>query len=391
MGVVRELSNYADMAELGVGKPPPSESDRWARLDSALASYVRLLDVLPEDKLLRWHVARLHRMRANLSRFLNKNPEAENSYNEAIRLLNQLAAEHPENSEYREIGALARMDYSQYLRRFGRHQESARIADETIGMFDDLLRAQPNESRYVRVVANLLVNRSDREYQVGRWVESEQSARRSADLFAKLAGMSAQDRPAARPALSRDGRAQPCPALREQDRIPRALDAHRRAFDRMALFIKVNKSRDALSFYHRVRTEQAWTQGRESSRVAAAIADLEIAIAGWDGLIKQFGETPVDLERKGVAGLYCGKLKMRSGERDNAARDLSLAAKVLEGLVGKHPEIPAYRYSLGRVYTTLGSIAADAEGGGGSAPQGPGDAGRGCSALSRKRPVPTRA
>ena len=145
-------------------------------------------------------------------------------------------------------------------------------------------------------------------------------------------------------------------ALREQERIPEALDAHRRAVDRMALLIKVNKSRDAQSFYHRVRTERAWTQGRDTDRAAAAITDLESAIAGWDGLIKQFGENPVDLERKGVAGLYCGKLRMLSGQRDNAARDLSTAAKVLEGLVGKHPEIPAYRYALGRIYTTLGNV-----------------------------------
>ena len=140
MEVVRDLSHYVELSELGVGLPPPSDSQRWSHLNSALVSYVHLLDINPHDKFLRWHVARLHRMRANLSRFLNKNTEAEESYREAIRLLNQLAVEHPENSEYREIGALARMDYSQHLKRFGRHQESARTADETIVMFEDLLR-----------------------------------------------------------------------------------------------------------------------------------------------------------------------------------------------------------------------------------------------------------
>jgi tetratricopeptide (TPR) repeat protein len=358
MGVVRDLSHYVELSELGVGKPAPTDSDRWIRLNTALGSYVHLLGVLPEDEHLRWHVARLHRMRANLSRFLNKNAEAESSYLESIRLLKQLAAERPENSDYREFGALARLDYSQHLKRFGRHEESARTADDTIRMFEDLLRAQPTEARYVRVVANLLMNRSDREYQVGRWAESELSARRSAELYAKVAAIPGTDIQPFDPLFHAMAEHNLALALREQSRVPEALDAHDRAVDQMAALIKVNKTRDAHSFYHRVLTERAWTRGRDPNSATEAIADLENAISGWDSLIKQFGENPVDLERKGVAGLYSGRLKMQSGQRDKAALDLSAAAKVLEGLVSKQPEIPAYRYSLGRVYAALGNLAA---------------------------------
>jgi tetratricopeptide (TPR) repeat protein len=121
----------------------------------------------------------------------------------------------------------------------------------------------------------------------------------------------------------------------------------------------VTNSRDARSFHHRVRTERAWTRGRLPGGAEAAVADLEAAIRGWDALIKQLGETPVDLERKAVAGLYCGRLKALLGRREAAVADLWAAAAVLQRLVDAQPKIPAYRYDLGRVYAALGQVEDD--------------------------------
>ena len=42
-----------------------------------------------------------------------------------------------------------------------------------------------------------------------------------------------------------------------------------------------------------------------------------------------------------------------------AAQDLSAAAKFLEGLVGKYPDVLDYRFDLGRIYTAQGELAAD--------------------------------
>jgi tetratricopeptide (TPR) repeat protein len=148
-------------------------------------------------------------------------------------------------------------------------------------------------------------------------------------------------------------------ALREQNRVDDALAAHDRAVERIAGLTKVTNSRDAWSFYHRARTERAWTLAGAPPRAVAAIADLEDAIRGWTALNKQLGEIPTDLERRAVAGLYCGRLKARFGPRAAAAADLSAAAKILEGLVGKQPDIPMYRYNLGRTYTALGQLAGD--------------------------------
>jgi hypothetical protein len=51
-------------------------------------------------------------------------------------------------------------------------------------------------------------------------------------------------------------------------------------------------------------------------------------------------------------------LKALLGQREAAATDLSAAKKILEGLVGKHQNIPVYRSSLGETYMALGQLEA---------------------------------
>jgi serine/threonine protein kinase len=351
--VVRNLSNYVEAYEVGANRAP---GKRWETLGPALASYERLLELHPEDPSVRLNVAQMHRMKANLSRFLDKFDDAEQSYHEAIRLFGQLVEDYPDNSTYREVGALTMQDFGQFLQRLGRYPEAARMVDETIRLYEELFRTHPEEPKYQRQVALLHMSLADRELQVGRLAEAEQAARRSAALYAQLA-----DKPGANPdpidtlfhAMAEHNLAV---VLREQGRKDEALAAHESAVQRMAGMIKVTNSRDAWSFYHRVRTERAWTLGHVFGQAKDAIAELESAIAGWDKLIKQLKENPVDLQRTGVARYYCGRLRAQSGQRDTALKDLTVAAHIQEGLVEKQAQVPLYRYDLGRTYTALGQL-----------------------------------
>ncbi|HEX4590775.1 MAG TPA: serine/threonine-protein kinase, partial [Gemmataceae bacterium] len=357
--VVRNLSTYAESYEMGSGNSAANDLQRKDRLDAALASYERLLALHPEDLTVRWNVARMYRMGANLNRFLDKTAEAEKSYQESMGHFNRLLAADPTNSTYREGNALTLRDYGMHLQRLGRYQESTKIQDDCIRLYEDLHRSEPGEPTYQRVLANLLITRADQELLAGKPVESESSARRAAELYVTLAKT-----PSSRPlpvdplfhAMADHNLAM---ALREQNKIIDAIAAHDRAVDQIAGLTKVTNSRDAWSFYHRTRTERAWTWARDPNRTAAAIADLEDAILGWDKLNKQMGEIPTDLERRAVAGLYCGRIKTRVGPRDSATEELTAAAKILEGLVGKQPDVPMYRYDLGRTYTALGQTAGD--------------------------------
>jgi tetratricopeptide (TPR) repeat protein len=295
---------------------------------------------------------------AHLNLFLARMAEAEVSYNEAIRLTNQLIADYPDNKDYREENAIVLRDYSIYLQYIGRYQEGAKMEDESARRLEELTKADPDQSRYKRLLANSLMNRADWGLQVGRLAESEQAGRKSAELYAALAETPGAQEPVD-PLFHAMAEHNLAMTLREEGRIDDALAAHNRAVELIAGLTKISNSRDAWSFYHRARTERAWTMARVSGRSEEAIKELESAIAGWDRIIKLLGENPTDLERKSVASLYCGRIKMQLGQRESAAKDLTTTAGIMERLVGKSPEIPAYRYDLGRAYTALGQLAAE--------------------------------
>jgi tetratricopeptide (TPR) repeat protein len=359
--VVRDLSSYAEFYETGSGQSAATDAERKERLDAALASYGRLLELHPDDRSVRWHLARMHRFRANLNRFLDQTEEADKSYQMSLKLFRGLKADLLEELKYQELYALVQRDYAGQLEKLGRYKEASQLLDESIELYEELLRGQPNQSNFQRNLAHMVLIRSDWDFQVGRLGDSEQAARRSAELYARVAKVPGNQQPLD-PLFHAMAELRLAVALREQDRLTEANNAHRSAVERMMGLTRVSSTRDTLSFYYEVRAQRAVTQARITpASLLGPIADLRGAILGWDWLINQMGPNPVDLNRKAVASLYSGRLKVQDGKRGEAIKDLLTATTILEELVNKQPEIPKYRYDLGRTYTTLGQVADDAQ------------------------------
>jgi serine/threonine protein kinase len=359
--VVRDLSSYVEFYEMGSGQSAPTDAERKERLEAALASYGRLLELHPDDKTVRWHLARMHRFRANLSRVHDQTEEADKSYQMSLKLFRGLNADFPEELKYRELYALVNRDYAEQLEKLGRYKEASRLLDESTALYEELLRGRPNHPNYQRNLAHMVLVRSDWDFQVGRLADSERAARRSAELYAKVAKAPVSQQPLD-PLFHAMAELKLAVALREQDRLTDANIAHRSAVERMMNLTKVTSARDALSFYYEVRAQRAVTQARITpDGLVGPIADLRGAILGWDWIMNQMGPNHLDLNRKAVASLYSGRLKVQHGKRAEAVKDLLTAAATLEELAKKQPEIPRYRYDLGRTYTTLGQIADDAQ------------------------------
>jgi serine/threonine protein kinase len=362
--VVRDLSSYVEWYELDSGKSGATDQERTERLDTALASYERLLELHPHDKSVRWHVARMHRYRANHLRFLDQTEEADKSYQTSLKLFRGLSADFPEELKYRELYALVRRDYAGQLERLGRYEEASRLLDESIAFYEELLRGQPNEAHLQRSLAHMLMIRSHWYLEVGRLADTEREAQRSANLYAQVAKEPGDLQPLD-PMFRAKAEMNLGRALREQDRLKDANIAERSALQRMMNLISIHSTRDTLSFYAEVRAQRALTQARMNGNMPGGlfgpITDLRGAIQGWDRLINQMGPNPVDLERKAVAFLHSGRLKAQDNQRGEAVKDLKSAATILEEMVRNQPEIPTYRYNLGRTYTTLGQFADDAQ------------------------------
>jgi eukaryotic-like serine/threonine-protein kinase len=357
--VVRDLSQYVFAAEFSGGQAVRNDQQRKVAIDVALASYERLLALHPDDANVRRNVARLNRLRANLSRFLNETTDAEKFYREAKRHYGELASAHPEASEYREEAAQTLRDFGQFMQNLGRLKEATKILDDSIRVYEELRQLNPLNAGHQRLLANMLLDRSDLDYQLGRFAESERAARKSVDLYAQLA-----ETPGARPetvdplfrGMSERWLGM---ALREQGRIPEAIASFDIVVERMAGLTKLSADRNMLHQYHRAQAERAWTFSKMPSRYAEGVVDLNSAILGWEKLSKQFPQVPLYLRWLAIGNLYRGRLQILLNEKAAATIDLNVAAKILEGMVGKYPDIPAYRSDLGQAWTALGQLAAN--------------------------------
>jgi serine/threonine protein kinase/tetratricopeptide (TPR) repeat protein len=356
--VVRNLSSYLSAVEASGGQPA-SDQVRRARLDAAVVSYERLLALHPDDADVRSNVALTHRYRANLCRLLNETGEAEKSYHEARRHYGELAAAHPGDSGYRINLAVTSRDYALYLKTLGRLKESTEILDVSIRVYEELWQADPDKATYQRTLAMMLLDRAELDYLVGNMTDAERNARRSADLYARLAEKAAAIPEPLDPIFRGMAEIRLAIALRELGRIDDALTVHDRVVERFAGLARISGTRDNLHEYYRSQAERAMTLARVPGRRAAGVADLDSAIAGCEKLVKQFPQVPAYLRSQGSGTLYRGRLKVLLGQHEAAAQDLTAAAKIFEGLVGKYPDIPVYRSFLGQTYVALGQLDAD--------------------------------
>jgi tetratricopeptide (TPR) repeat protein len=356
--VVDDLSQYVYEAEFSAGRADRNDPRRKRVLDEALASYERLLALHPDDAHVRQNVARMNRLRANLSRFLNETSDAEKFYGQARRHYAELAAAHQGESLFREEAVQTSRDFGLFLQNLGRLKEASQILDDSIRVYEELWQSNPINSGYLRLLANMLLDGSELHYQLGRFAESERSARRSVDLYGKLAEMPNARRETLDPLFQGMAERSVAMALREQGRISEAISAFDSVVRRMAALVKLNADRNMVSQYHQTQAERGRTFSRVPDRYAEGVSELDSAIAGLEKLSAQFPHVPFYMEWQGVGLLYRGRLKLLLRQPDAAAQDLNSAAKILEGMVSRYPDMPDYRGYLGQTWTDLGQLAA---------------------------------
>jgi tetratricopeptide (TPR) repeat protein len=357
--VVRELSAYVNQVETG-GSQRTTASDRQRRdaIDATLSGYEKLLAIYPDEPAVRMNVARMYRLRANLARFLKETDVAEKSYREARRHYGLLMTAEPGDSFWRSEAALVDYDLALFLMTPGRLAEANDLLNDSIREYDQLRRAEKGISGRPRVLGHMHIVRSELDDQLGRFADSERAARTAVEL---LSGLADPPQPLD-PMFLGMAESRVAIALREQGRTDDAIAAHDAAVGRLAgLMMRQPTNRDVIHQYHQARAERAWTLSRVADRRAAAITDLDAAIAEWEKLEKQYPDAPSYPKNQGLAKLYRGRIKMLLSQMDAGAADLKSAATIFEALAGKYADVPAYRADLGRTFSSLGQLATDPE------------------------------
>ena len=270
----------------------------------------------------------------------------------------------------------------------GKLSEGSGILDRSIQAYEEMLSANLGDETLRRILANMLIDRSDLDYQLGRFVDSERAAHRAAALFADMASSGVGSPEALDPMFWGIAEIRLAMTLREQGRTDEALTVHDSSVERLNRFAQASQARDTIFYLHRTKAERGWTLARVPARYAAGVADLDAAIGGWERLAKQFPQIPSYLRSQGLGLLYRGRLKVLLGQREAAEKDFKAAHEIFEGLVRKNSDIVIYRNYLGETLHGIGPARRRSQGRGIALQQGARTPRRGGAAEPGKRPVP---
>jgi tetratricopeptide (TPR) repeat protein len=230
----------------------------------------------------------MHRYRANLCRGLDETAEAEKSYTDAMGHYSTLAQKYPEDKRFKQSQAEIARDFAMLLKRIGRLNKASSLLQDSVREYEKLQHAESSSTDIQRVQANILIDQADLEYELGRFVDSERTARKAIAIYVRLIDTPRSHPDVLEPLFQSMAENRLAMCLREQGRIDEALVAHSEAVGRSMTLIKTNPSRDFLAFSYRNRAERAYTLSRIPDQRQTAWDEFSESIAGCAKLSKQF-------------------------------------------------------------------------------------------------------
>jgi serine/threonine-protein kinase len=346
-----------DAAEKRLSGIPQAETFRRDMTDMALDTFRQFLRQRPDDPQLQEQTARLYRYSANVHGSLNDIAGAEQSFREAIRLLDALVVQVPEEPSYSDQLAETLRDQSQLLAKVGRLSDGAAALDRSVAIARRLQAAYPGHAPYMRTLAISLLNLSGNYHSQGRFAESLAHAEEAVELMRRLPAA------AVGPAHPYDGlhlaimQLHVGIAQRELGRSRDALATHSQTLEQLKKLLGPGDNRDVQHYLGRALVEHGRTLLELKERLPQAEADFTQAIQIWEDLQKRFADSP--LYREFRSGAYEARARARTGagHPGPADEDLARAQTILVELVKKFPEVPRYHGRLGRVYAARGRLA----------------------------------
>jgi hypothetical protein len=344
--------------QLESGRPAGRLSDaaRQQLLTEARATFGRLLETSPDDLKLMAEVASLFRYSGNLARSRNENQVAGREYLAAIGLWQKLADRTPANPHPADNLGQTRRDYAVWLKRIGKLKE-ARAAVDSARASAAVLKDRLPDSFYRRSLGTAELSRSEIAYLQGHFAAAEESARAADALLAGLKTVPPGEATAADrllPGMALDHLAL---ALRAQDRVPEAVQAHDAAVAALRPADPA-ATRDDRHVYFHARLNRAETLARLPDRRAGLEDELTELVVGWDRLLAENPDDVFVTEGLGSAYRVRGEGLLAAGRPEPALKDLKAAEGYLRGLYQRHPDVPEYARLLGLTYTALARRAA---------------------------------
>jgi serine/threonine protein kinase len=166
-----------------LGEPKEAEQD----YNQAVSLYQQLAADFPPRPEFRQELAKSHNNRGNLLRDTGRLREAEQDYDQALSIYGRLAADFPTRPEFRQNLAQSRNNLGVLLRMTGRPREAGQDYDQALSIYQQLAADFPARPEFRQNLAQSHLNRGLLLSDTGRPEEARQNYDQALSLFKQLA------------------------------------------------------------------------------------------------------------------------------------------------------------------------------------------------------------
>jgi tetratricopeptide (TPR) repeat protein len=280
--------------------------------------------------------------------------EAEQDYDQALRIYKQLAADFPSRPEFRANLAMSHINRGALLTHTGRLREAERDYDQALSIQKQLAADFPSQPEFRRDLARSHSNRANLLYATGRLREAEKDFDRALSIQKQLAA-DFRSRPDFRQDLgrsynSRGSLLRDTGRLREAEKdFDRALSIQRQL---AADFPSRPEFRHDLVRSHSIRGLLLYSTGR----LQEAERDYEQALRIQNQLVADFPSRPEFREELANSHNSRGMLLYATGRPKEAEQDYDQALRIQRQLAADFPSRPEFRQQLANSHNNRGIL-----------------------------------
>jgi serine/threonine-protein kinase len=345
-----------ESAEPAIAAVPALLPARKDLLDTSARAFRHYLEQQPDDPELRRRTAQIYRYAANVHRLAREVDAAEPLYADALRILEGLVKEFPNEAADRQKLAETLRDRASAQAQVGR----LRAATDTLLRAVAVSEGEPPSLN----LATARLDLSGVEYERGLVAESGKTAARAAELFRARLKLPAGKGHPYDPLLLAAALNQVAVAERDQGRTKPARAAHANAVKLLGEMMSKARTGVNSDDVQHVRAqcivEQARTLAKSPATRAIAEKNLSHAIQQWQELVQRHPQIARYQAWQAVAYQVRGEVRAAQDRPAEAQKDFDASRKILEGLVKESPDQFSYRSDLGRTYAGLGRLARQA-------------------------------
>ncbi len=333
---------------------PQMQRVRRALLEKALEYYQGFLQERGDDPDVEREASLSYKRVGDIHSFLGNAAQAEQSYAQAIALLQKLADRFPDAPDYRFRLAEARIGLGNLQKQNGAPQKAEAEYDRAAELLGALVRTAPQATAYQTALANCRVVQGILLRDTGRDAAAERHHREAVAIFQKLVDHS-PDQLALRRGLAQ------CEAnlasfLSDERRYAEAEALRRPQIDLLEELVRQSPDNPgyrgalALGYCNMALTLQAM------GRTEEAETDHRRALELREKLVADFPDVPEYQRFLAGSANYLGALLQATDRPAEAEQAHRRARTLLGALADRFPRVPAYRRELALCEEKLAGI-----------------------------------